>query len=239
MSKFALYSDNQLPVGFIYPAEIKNFSLSGEYPQIYPWWFFDAHSKAGELAYSIRLHDGRNLIPFAKVDDGRGDIACFDGDDVSGDPRVLMLVLDESGRSYSFVNFSHWKNTVLEDTTSQFLIAADFLPVGELLLAELANKIPSVCLRDWGEDVRQAYARSVALLDIELRGILGVVHLTDCVAFYNAYYWSLIFTQRYQTRYGSDSGIEQEAIKRLAQAPKEVDWQVVESIRQVAQRKYK
>lgn len=58
--------------------------------------------------FSVRRHDGRNLIPFAKVDDGRGDVACFDGDDSTGNPQVLMLVLDESGRSYSFADFEAW-----------------------------------------------------------------------------------------------------------------------------------
>ncbi|WP_374626434.1 SMI1/KNR4 family protein [Pandoraea sp.] len=115
MSKFELYDCEQLPPGFVYPAEIQNIATSGEYPGLGPWWFIDADSKAGELAYSVRRHDGRNLIPFAKVDDGRGDVVCFDGDDASGDPKVFVLVLDDSGRSYSFANFSEWKVAALRD----------------------------------------------------------------------------------------------------------------------------
>lgn len=53
------------------------------------WWFIDASSQAGRLAYSIRGRDGQNLVPFAKLDDGRGDFACFDGNDPTGDPAVL------------------------------------------------------------------------------------------------------------------------------------------------------
>lgn len=59
------------------------FAATGEHPDFGLWWFIDANSDAGKHAYSVRQHDGRNLIPFAKVDDGRGDIACFDGDDTS------------------------------------------------------------------------------------------------------------------------------------------------------------
>jgi hypothetical protein len=117
MSQFELYAADQLPPGFSYPQEIRDFAATGEHPDFGPWWFIDANSKAGKLAYSVRQHDGRNLIPFAKVDDGRGDVACFDGDDKSGDPKVHMLVLDDSGRSYSFANFSAWKVAALKDAT--------------------------------------------------------------------------------------------------------------------------
>jgi hypothetical protein len=49
------------------------------------------------------------------VDDGRGDIACFDGDDRSGNPLVLMLVLDETGRHYTFSDFDHWMSAAVAD----------------------------------------------------------------------------------------------------------------------------
>lgn len=112
---FKLYPAHQLPEGFNYPERLKRMSEAGGYPPIAPWWFVDSDSKAGRLFYSIREHDGRNLIPFAKVDDGRGDIACFDGNDISGDPAVLMLVLDDSGREYSFKNFDEWMSAAFYD----------------------------------------------------------------------------------------------------------------------------
>lgn len=115
MSQFQLYTTELLPSGFEYPSKLQGFAVSGKYPAIAPWWFVDANSKAGKLFYSIRQHDGRNLIPFAKVDDSRGDVACFDGDDFSGNPRVLMLVLDESGRSYSYESFDQWLLAALQD----------------------------------------------------------------------------------------------------------------------------
>lgn len=115
MSTSRLYRADQLPSAFTYPENFRRMAESGAYPPIAPWWFVDAASEAGELFFSIREHDGRNLIPFAKVDDGRGDIACFDGDDHSGNPSVLMLILDESGRSYSFKDFDEWMKAARED----------------------------------------------------------------------------------------------------------------------------
>ncbi|WP_322966416.1 SMI1/KNR4 family protein [Sphingomonas fuzhouensis] len=117
MSNFQLYRAEQLPSGFAYPAGFRRIAESGSYPPIAPWWFVDAASEAGKLFFSIREYDGRNLIPFAKVDDGRGDIACFDGDDRSGNPGVSMLILDESGRSYSFRDFDEWMNAALKDAS--------------------------------------------------------------------------------------------------------------------------
>nr|AAN16074.1 ORF118 [uncultured bacterium] len=105
---FAAYPRERLPTGFRYPVQFLEFANTGSYPDIGAWWFIDAGSKAGELMYSIRLHGGRGLVPFAKVDDGRDDIACFDGEDSTGDPQVFMLVLDDSGRRYSYGNFAAW-----------------------------------------------------------------------------------------------------------------------------------
>lgn len=116
MSKpFHLYPTEKLPPGFRYPDSLLRIATTGEYPDIYPWWFVDANSRAGELFYSTRQSDGRNLIPFAKVDDDRDDIACFDGDDATGNPRVLMLVPEDSDRSYSYVDFNDWLRAAEED----------------------------------------------------------------------------------------------------------------------------
>ena len=106
--KFTSYALDELPEGFVYPEKYLSFSESGEYPHIYPWWFVDAQSDAGKLFYLLRKRDGRNLVPFAKVDDGRDDIACFDGDNRTGNPAILMQINDGSGREYSFKDFDDW-----------------------------------------------------------------------------------------------------------------------------------
>lgn len=109
MKPFALYPVDKLPSGFRYPDELIYIAETGDCPDLSPWWFVDASSKAGALFYATRQSDGRNLIPFAKVDDFRDDIACFDGDDTNGNPVVLMLTPDESPESsYSFASFRDW-----------------------------------------------------------------------------------------------------------------------------------
>lgn len=116
MSKpFRTYSNAQLPSGFKYPVSLLELVAGSEQLDIYPWLFIDAPSKVGELSYAIRQTDGRNLIPFASVEDDRKDIACFDGDDTTGNPAVLMLILDDSGRSYSYADFSDWLKAAQAD----------------------------------------------------------------------------------------------------------------------------
>lgn len=114
MPPFRLYDSSLLPAGFRYPAKFASFS-DGVYPNVAPWWFVDAQSDAGKLFWRIRMHDGRDLVPFAKVDDGRGDVACFDGLDATGNSRVFMLVLDDGGREYSFPDFDGWLEAALAD----------------------------------------------------------------------------------------------------------------------------
>jgi len=114
MPGFDLYPPAMLPDGFRYPKGLTDIAAGKQHVPYGYWWFIDANSKAGRLAYSIRGHDGRNLVPFAKVDDGRGDVACFDGNDCTGEPAVLMLVLDDSGRSYSYRNFEEWMKAELD-----------------------------------------------------------------------------------------------------------------------------
>jgi hypothetical protein len=109
MSKhFHVYSNAQLPDGFQYPAALLELAAGAGQLNIYPWLFIDAPSQVGELSYAVRQMDGRNLVPFASVEDDRKDIACFDGNDTSGNPAVLMLILDDSGRSYSYTDFADW-----------------------------------------------------------------------------------------------------------------------------------
>lgn len=114
-TSFRPYSIDQLPAGFKYPSELLHLAATGDDPKIYPWWFVDATTQAGVLFHTTRKSDGRNLVPFAKVDDGRGDIACFDGDDTTGNPAVLMLISDDSGRSYSYADFADWLKVARAD----------------------------------------------------------------------------------------------------------------------------
>ena len=112
---FYVYSSAQLPDGFQYPAALLELAAGAGQLDIYPWLFIDAPSKVGELSYAVRQTDGRNLVPFASIEDDRKDIACFDGNDTTGNPAVLMLILDDSGRSYAYADFANWLKAAQTD----------------------------------------------------------------------------------------------------------------------------
>jgi hypothetical protein len=107
---FDLYPSELLPSGFQYPESLKKIAAHGDFQEIIPWWFYNMQN--GELAYKLRESDGRNLVPFAKCDDDDNDIACFDADDIGGNPKVLIKnhfdKFDYPGRRYSYADFDEW-----------------------------------------------------------------------------------------------------------------------------------
>ena len=115
MRTFQLFPPAILPPGFCYPAALCALARDGEPRNIFPWAFLDAATEIGELAYLMRCHDGRNLVPFASVSDERKDIACFDADDLSGDPPVRMLFATDRGPRHAFSSFSAWQAAAVED----------------------------------------------------------------------------------------------------------------------------
>lgn len=116
LKPFSLYAVEKLPSGFRYPDKLIKIAASANCLDIYPWWFVDAISDTGRLFYEVRQPGRRNLIPFAKVDDDRDAIACFDGDDLSGNPRVLLLVSDENwDPPQSFVDFDSWLDAAVNE----------------------------------------------------------------------------------------------------------------------------
>ena len=86
--QFYLY-DHEKPEGFVYP---KSFLKEIGQDPVFHWEPWQYLGKFKELEINLwhelrRLYPDRLLIPFAKVlyED---DIACFDGNDHSGDPIV-------------------------------------------------------------------------------------------------------------------------------------------------------
>ncbi|MEM5421230.1 hypothetical protein [Paraburkholderia ferrariae] len=149
----------------------------------------------------------------------------------SGCVTIANIVQQPSHTHPNYSDSSASGGGMMED-----LILEAQLPVTDALLARLVEKFPAVRWYELDEDVRDAYARRVALLHRELRPALGVGDLSELVAFYNAYYWALVFAKIYQARYGFDAGIEQEAFKVLEVAPADVDWPTVERVHQAALR---
>lgn len=116
---FNPYSSEQLPAGFKYPEKYLDLTSAFDLPSDFAWWFQDANTEGGELSWSLRRSyggwvglEGRNLIPFAQLND---DAAFFDGDDLDGDPRVIVIDLGNKERVYELSGFDAWLNDALKD----------------------------------------------------------------------------------------------------------------------------
>jgi len=115
-----LYEDFPgVPKEFRFPRRYVNLLNGGEVLSIDPWWFVAEYPETARLFIEVingAKESEKFLIPFAKIDqDGSGDIACFDGDDFSGNPRVYLSGGDEVSHKhtdwntrYSFANFDAW-----------------------------------------------------------------------------------------------------------------------------------
>jgi hypothetical protein len=117
MGTFSLYAELDLPQQFEYPEAFARIAAEQQAAPP-PWLFIDANSKYGALLSSIVTQAGLSLVPFASLETGDGDVACFDGSDSSRNPRVLMLILDGSGRAYSFENFDDWLSKAENESKS-------------------------------------------------------------------------------------------------------------------------
>lgn len=111
-----VYPASALPPGFVYPERFLEIRRNSQQDGYYPWFFFRPDGDAGQLKLSLGLADSRKLIPFASLETGDGDTACFDGRDNSGDPAVIMMITDGSGRSYGFSNFDAWLAKAMSDS---------------------------------------------------------------------------------------------------------------------------
>lgn len=58
----------------------------------------------------------------------------------------------------------------------------------------------------------------------------GLGPRSEVEAFYNRYFWFLVFSGLRQAMDGYDAGLEQQAFRMLEQAPANIDWSVVEKV---------
>ena len=110
--KFNPYPKNLLPNKFIYP--VKYIEISDN-PKLvnhnedyhFRWWFEDADNEGSKLTYRLRNDkiEGFNLVPFAQNGDW---LANFDGDDFSGDPKVIVVDLGDLPFYMTCENFTDW-----------------------------------------------------------------------------------------------------------------------------------
>ncbi|MGC1019607.1 SMI1/KNR4 family protein [Pantoea agglomerans] len=87
-----LYAKTDLPDDFKYPdAYIDIISLE-VIPDLEPWSFICEFKESASFWMSEmkKQYPTRKLVPFAKLNYS-DDIACFDGEDISGDPKVYYV----------------------------------------------------------------------------------------------------------------------------------------------------
>ena len=111
-----MFDDCELPSRFCFPKSYVCALADVNCDEICPWWFVAKEpDKAKFFFQTINgfMQSPKTLVPFAK-DDETGDIACFDGDDASGDPPVYF-VTDEPSLSdvdwdvrFRVKNFEAW-----------------------------------------------------------------------------------------------------------------------------------
>jgi len=116
---FHVYDKSALPTGFSLPEDYLRFVNDDNRADIDPWWFLGVRRESAEfwIGELARQYPGRLLVPFAKLA-GSDDVACFDGSDLSGNPRVLYIHAfasqgwEDRG---SECDFSSWLRSALAD----------------------------------------------------------------------------------------------------------------------------
>jgi len=107
---FKPYPAGMLPNGFIYPAnylQLANCTKTIQSDEYFQWWFLDSTAEGAKLSYSLRNNKIKdfNLVPFAQNSEW---MAYFDGDDCSGDPRVIVADITDLPFHMIFKNFNEW-----------------------------------------------------------------------------------------------------------------------------------
>ena len=114
---FKPYSSKILPVGFVYPATYIQLTKNTEAvksDEYFQWWFLDSTTEGAKLSYSLRNNKIKdfNLVPFAQNSEW---MAYFDGDDCSGDPRVIVVDLTDLPSFMILENFNEWLTKAEQD----------------------------------------------------------------------------------------------------------------------------
>lgn len=117
MMKLWFPSKRVLPTGFRYPDEYLLLGKQPVLPDLYPWRFLgETPTEIEDFIKAMRgIYTDKLLIPFARFEDSaNGDLACFDGDDKSGNPKIYFHVygyqktIPSWDKRYHLENFSEW-----------------------------------------------------------------------------------------------------------------------------------
>ncbi|MGK9468446.1 SMI1/KNR4 family protein [Pantoea agglomerans] len=87
-----LYAKTDLPDDFKYPDAYIDIMSLEVIPDLEPWSFICEFKESASFWMSEmkKQYPTRKLVPFAKLNYS-DDIACFDGEDLSGDPKVYYV----------------------------------------------------------------------------------------------------------------------------------------------------
>lgn len=92
MIKKVLFAAPAISAEFKYPAAFLDYCATAENDSLEPWYIFEDAEEAADWLGTVReWYPTRNLIPFARDDVSGDDIACFDGADIAGDPKVHFV----------------------------------------------------------------------------------------------------------------------------------------------------
>lgn len=131
MDKIFFYDPTILPQNFNFPKNYFQLVQGCEIPDLEPWRFlcFDMPRSLNYYGAMLQKYPDKPLVPFAIIDDQSGSyndgyvvLACFDGDDKNGDPKIYFhdysnpKKVDWSDR-YSVANFNEWLRIAQEDSS--------------------------------------------------------------------------------------------------------------------------
>lgn len=115
---FNPYPQEMLPNGFQYPASYLELSkdtsvIKWDSEYMFPWWFDDCQEDLAEIMNIYQeLTALNNLIPFARNGDWA---ACFNANDTSGNPQVIVVDLGSPKYISYCKDFDEWLKTAEEN----------------------------------------------------------------------------------------------------------------------------
>lgn len=123
--KIFLPSPEALPAGFRYPETYLRMAREDQLPDLLPWTFLG--KKPDSVEFYIKamrhMHSQHALVPFARFEDSaNGDLACFDGADQSGDPKIYFYVYESQKplppweERYHLKDFVEWLRVAREES---------------------------------------------------------------------------------------------------------------------------
>jgi hypothetical protein len=92
MIKPALLLPPVISPDFRYPQALSDYCETADEHDLHPWYVMTDPEEASDWLEIVReQYPNRNLIPFARNEDTGDDIACFDGADTTGEPKIHFV----------------------------------------------------------------------------------------------------------------------------------------------------